>query len=30
MDLVMLAITAVFFGLSYGLVKLCEKLQEAA
>jgi len=30
MDLVMLAITAVFFGLSYGLVKLCEKLQGEA
>ncbi len=30
MDLVMLAIVAVFFGLAYGLVKLCEKLQEAA
>ena len=30
MDLVMLAMTVAFFGLSYGLVKLCEKRQEAA
>jgi hypothetical protein len=30
MDLAMLAIAVAFFGLSYGLVRLCEKLQGEA
>jgi len=30
MDLAMLAIVMLFFGLSYGLVKLCEKLRGEA
>ena len=30
MDLVMLAMMVAFFGLSYGLVKVCEKLQGEA